>query len=284
MSEPTHIEPQVSFLVLDFRKEPETRACLESIRRHAKLPHKTVLLDNGGSAALAIAEIMADASDHSLKLSDPSYPWQLYQEGLCDTLISKRAGRGGGHGQTDLFRWCDTPYAIFVQNDQELVADIDEAAFAQMVSLLNTGLYQCIDLNGDQSGRGVWTDRAHLVRTDFFNGLGPFPNGGPGHDAAPWNEAYLQRVFAERGYRIFHAPQRAFIDCGRTSVREAGDGLYQHECDTKCLTVLKQPTHKTEVYPPFSDEEWSRVLAGQWRDGDIPEQWKPHSFTIPHWH
>lgn len=256
-------EPTLSVLVLDFRKPEMTRDCLVSIREHLKVPHKTVLLDNGGGQ---------------------DYPWQWYREGLCDVLISKREGRGGGYGQTDLFRWCDTPYALFVQNDQTLIVDIEESAFSQMTGVLASGRYRCVDLNGDQSGRGVWTDRAHLIETAFFNSLGPFPNGGPGLDAQSWNEAYLQRVFAERGYRIFHVTQPVFSDCGKVSVREAGDGLYSHECDRKGLTVLRKPTYRTDVYPPLTPEEWQRMLAGEWRDGDIPEQWRPHSFRVPGWH
>lgn len=251
-------EPTLSVLVLDYRKPEETLACLQSLRTHLKVPAKVVLLDNGG-------------------VSD--YAWQYYKDGLCDVLLSKRKGQGGGAGQTDLFRWCDTEFALFVQQDQILLRDIDSLVFAEFTRLLLA--YQCIDLNGDQSRRGVWTDRAHLIRTSFFNSLAPFPNGGPGNDAAPWNEAYLQRVFTERGFRIAHVDPVFFRDNGKWSVREAGDGLYKHRCDTKRMTILKRPTYRTDVYPPFTDAEWTRVLDGQWTDGDIPEQWRAHSFT--HW-
>lgn len=253
--------PLVSALVLDYLKPDTTRACLESLRRHLKVPHKIVLLDNGGVA---------------------DYTWGYYRDGLADVLISKRLGGGGGQGQTDLFRWCDTQYALFVQNDQVLTHDIsiENGLWDLIVTPLQRG-YHCVDLNGDQSGRGVWTDRAHLIETAFFNSLAPFPNGGPGNDAAPWNEAYLQRVFAERRYRIAHITPALFRDEGMWSVREAGDGLFRHRCDSKQLHVLKRPTYRTEVYPPLNDEEWGRMLAGKWVDGDIPEQWKAHSFV--HW-
>lgn len=254
-----HQEPLVSFLVLDFLKHEETKLCLESIRAHAKIPHKIILLDNGGKQ---------------------DYSWEFYKNGLCDVIISKAVGRGGGYGQTDLFRWCDTKYAIFVQQDQQLMYDIGEGEFNHLVTPLSNG-YHCVDLNGDQSRRGVWTDRAHLIETAFFNSLGPFPNGGPGLDNIPWNEEFLQKVFAEKGYKILHLQGPIFSDGGKWSIREAGDGLYRHRCDVKSLYVLRKPTYKTEVYPPFNDEEWAKALAGKWVDGDIPEAWKAHSFV--HW-
>lgn len=253
--------PQLTAAVLDFNKEAETRACLESLRAHIRVPHKIVLLDNGGDASA-------------------TYPNDLYQAGLCDVLIRKRVGGGGGAGQTDLFRWCDTPLSLFCQNDQIMVDDLDEARLARFSAMLD-GQFRCIDLNGDQSSRGVWTDRAHLIKTDFFNSLAPFPNGGPGDDAAKWNEQYLQETFAARGYQIAHIRPALFADCGKWSVREAGDGLFRHRCDSKQIWILRQPTYRTEVYPPFSESEWQLALAGKWVDGTIPEAWRPHSFE--HW-
>ncbi len=254
-------EPQVTVLVLDYSKPIETRRCLESICRHLLVAHKTVLLDNGGGL---------------------DYPWQLYKDGLCDVLISKRVGRGGGYGQTDLFRWCDTPFALFLQNDQELLYDVDETQFARLAALLDG--YQCVDLNGDQSGRGVWSDRAHLIKTDFFNSLAPFPNGGPGLDAAKWNEQYLQEVFADRGCQIAHVKPALFADCGKWSVRESGDGILKHRCDTKQMYVVKQPTYLSDVYPPLNEDEKRQMLAGEWVDGTIPVAWLSHSFAVPAWH
>lgn len=259
--------PILTVAVLSFNKEQETRLCLESLRRHLKVPEsQIVLLENG---------------------SEAEYPWAFYREGLCDVVIIKRRGCGGGVGQTDLFRFSPSPYTLFVQCDQVLQYDITPKTFIDLMCLLeplspeDNGHYQVVDLNGDQSGRGVWTDRAHLVKTEWFNGLGPFPNGGPGLDDVPWNEAYLQTKVTPR--RICHVQPTLFRDIGKWSVREAGDGLYRHECDTKRLYILKKPTYRTEVYPPFNDAEWERVLAGQWVDGDIPEQWKPHSFTVGAW-
>ncbi len=248
---------KVSFLILDYKKEYETRNCLNSIKKNALFPYRTILLDNG---------------------SNDNYPWNIYKEGMCDVLISKKNGMGGGYGQTDLIRYCNTPYFFFVQNDQTLSLSLTEKHLDYFIDLLNNG-YHCVDLNGDQSRKGVWTDRAHFMKTEVFNNLGPFPNGGPGLDGIPWNEEYLQKKFQENNYKIAHVTPAPFSDEGRTSIREAGDGLYKHNCDDKRLWILKQPTYITEPYPPFDKEfEWPKVLKGEWEQGSIPLKWKQHSF------
>ena len=253
-------EIKCSFLVLDFKKEVETYNCLLSIKKHAMFPHKIIYLDNGAF--------------------DEKYPHEFYKDGLCDVLIRKKNGMGGGYGQTDLIRYCDTPYFFFVQNDQELILDLSPENMDYFIGLLNNG-YNCVDLNGDQSRRGAWTDRAHFMKTEFFNSLGPFPNGGPGHDSEPWNESYLQYKFQENNYKIAHIKPAPFKDCGKWSVREAGDGLYKHRCDTKILFVEKIPTYKTEVFPPFNDEEWELALSGNWpKEGKVPELWINNVFKF----
>src|ERR1041384_263136 len=130
-----------SFLVLDFKKSQETFNCVESIKKPALFPYTTIYLDNGGF--------------------DEEYPNELYKKGLCDVLVRKKNGMGGGYGQTDLIRYCPTEYFFFIQNDQELILDITQENINWFIELLNNG-YSCIDLNGDQSRSGIWTDRAHF--------------------------------------------------------------------------------------------------------------------------
>lgn len=247
-----------TFAVLDFKKEQETRECLESIRKHAKFKHKIVYLDNGGNE---------------------DYSWQIYKDNLCDVLISKKIGKGAGFGQVDLFRFCDTKYIYFVQNDQTLINDITEETNKTFIDLINNG-FKCVGLNGDQSHKGIWTDRAHFMETSFFNSLAPFPCGGPGNDALPWNEAYMQKIFEEHAYKIAQIRPIFFQDNGKWSVREAGDGLYKHRCDSKEFFILKKPTFKTEIYPPFNEEEWRKALDGTWENGTIPEAWKDKAFSF----
>lgn len=252
---------KVSFLILDFRKEEETNHCLRSIKKHALFSHKIIYLDNGGY------------NEHY-----PNSFYENYEDYGIDVLIRKKNGMGGGYGQTDLIRYCDTEYFIFVQNDQQLISEILPEHVDYMISLLNNG-YHCVDLNGDQSNRGAWTDRAHFMKTSFFNSLGPFPNGGPGLDNVPWNEEYLSHKFRDNNYKIAHIKPTIFKDCGKWSIREAGDGLYKHRTDTKIMFIEKTPTYKTDVFPPFDSEDWELALSGNWpKEGKVPNLWIKNVF------
>lgn len=249
----------LSFLVCDFRKKFETQNCLQSIKKHALLPHCTIYLDNGAS--------------------DENYPNDFYQQELCDIIIRKRRGMGAGFGQTDLIRFCSTKYFIFVENDQELIQDITQDRLNYFIDLLENKGFHCIDLNGDQSNKDAWTNRAHLMKTSFFNSFAPFPNGGPGYDSLPWNEEFLSHKFRDNNYKIAHIRPLFFKDCGKWSIREAGDGLYKHRTDTKILFIEKTPTYKTDVFPPFDTEDWELALSGNWpKDGKVPNLWKNNVF------
>lgn len=259
--------PKVSILILDFNRKEEGRNLLESIKNLVSFDKEVVYLTNGGES---------------------DYAYDFYKEGLIDTLIIKKHGDGGGFGQTDLFRYCKTKYAYFVQVDQLLVLPITQDTNDKFIQLLNSG-YHCIDLNGDQSNRGVWTDRAHFIDVEFFNNLGPFPNFGPGLDNGKWNEQHLQEKFQENNYKIAHIKPTFFADCGRYSVRQAGkygEGVLIHSTDEKRMFVIKPIKEKCLVYPPLNNDEWSDMLEGRWpvwgkdKEGRIPEAWKPHSFTF----
>lgn len=252
----TSQSPTLTVAVLTFRKPTETRLCLQSLHVHLKVPATIVLLDNGGGL---------------------DYPVDLYREGLCDVLIVKREGQGGGVGQTDLFRWADTPYTLFVQSDQVMRHDLTPHLLDEAAQLLDTG-YQCIDFNGDQSNRGVWTDRAHLIKTDLFNSFAPFPNGGPGpRHADRWNENYLQQIFEDRQYRIAHIKPTLFADIGKWTVRENGGGLVRMRTDTKQVWWDAIPVRR-DVFPDHTDLEWETVLAGDWPQGQTPDRYVEHAF------
>ena len=252
----------VSVLVLDYRKPVETRACLQSIRERLKVPHQIIYLDNG---------------------SNDTYPWDLYRQGLCDILICKKNGRGGGVGQTDLFRLCDTQYAYFVQSDQILIRDITSDIQDRLISALTEDA-KCIDLNGDQSQKGRWTDRAHFIDAQWFNSLAPFPNGGPGplHELR-WNENYLQEVFDKLGNPIIHVRPLFFADRGIWTVRETPcGGIVRMRTDTKAVQWDKLPT-QPYIFPEHTPLEWETVIAGNWPADTVPEIYLKRGDSFNHW-
>lgn len=251
---------KVSYLILDFNRPEEGELLLTSLQSLARHPKEVVYLCNGGNSSYAI---------------------DFYNRGLIDTLIIKKDGDGGGFGQTDLWRYCKTKYAFFLQVDHILVSEIKQETINYFIDLLENKSFKCIDLNGDQSNKGGWTDRAHFMSSEFFNSLAPFPNGGPGteNEGFFWNEEYLGNTFANNGFKIAHISPLFFRDCGKWSVRQAGDGLYKYRCDTKNLYVLGKPTYRTEVFPPFNDSEWELAINGNWpKDGMVPKQWEKNSF------
>jgi hypothetical protein len=252
----------VSFLVLDYRKPDETRSCLQSIRRHAKIPHQIIYLDNG---------------------SRESYPWYFYQEGLCDIFLSKKRGYGGGVGQTDLFRFCNTQYAYFVQSDQLLIHDITLDIQDRFITALTTGA-RVIDLNGDQSQVGRWTDRAHFIDVGWFNSLAPFPDGGPGEwHHLRWNENYLQEIFDKLDNPIVHVKPTMFADRGVYTVRELPcGGIVRMRTDTKAVEWLIPPK-EPYIFPEHTEAEWATVIRGEWIAGTIPDIYLKRGDSFNHW-
>ncbi len=250
---------KASFLVLDYKKPKETEMCLRSIRENAKFSHQIIYQDNG---------------------SNEDYPFELYKKGLIDILISVKNGMGGGYGQTDLFRFCDTKYAFFVQSDQVLRHGLDDYHIDMFIEFLTKNNMDCIDLNGDQSNRGVWTDRAHFIDVDFFNSLAPFPNGGPGkfhHNR--WNENYLQEVFEKRGNKFAHLRPAVFQDIGIWTVRELPCGaVMKMRTDTKEMHWISTPKSPYD-FPELTESEWNTSISGNWVNGTIPENYKKHSFN-----
>lgn len=252
---------KVSFLVLDFKKPEETVNCLYSIKEHALFPHRTIYLDNG---------------------SNENYPWSIYEDNLCDILIRNKIGTGCGNGTQQLFESCDTEWAIYWQNDQTLIRDLYDKDIEYFIDLIENKGYGCVDLAGAQNGVNNYSERAQFINVDFYKKIYKGEKGqlgGPGvFNHKKYTEAFVSEHFKANNLNIAHLQPTIAKDCGKWSIRAIGDGLYKWRCDTKQTYILKTPTYPTELWPPFNSEEWSKVITGQWVDGDIIEEWKKHSF------
>jgi hypothetical protein len=245
----------VSFLVLDYYRPEESEVCLASIRKNCLAEHQIYYFNNG-------------ANDY--------YPYDLFKRGLCDNIIARKINNGGGYATEELFKICDTQYAIYVQCDQWLSKIITEDDIRHFTSLLNSG-YSCVDLAGGQCGNNVYSERAHFIDVDFYNSIPNKPHGGPGpFGHLEHNEGYIQRFFYENDLSVHH--NYYFGNNGKKSIRqhECG-GITMHFTDSKKLFIIKTPTSPTNSIG-IGKEDWEKIINGNWINGNIPSDWKQHSF------
>lgn len=267
MSTPTYTEPSLAVLVLDFAKPIETRLCLESVKRHLKVPHTVILCDNG---------------------SGEDYPLQFVRDGLVDQLIVNRASRGLGLGTRDLFALSAAKLTLYLQNDQFLARDLTAPEVDHLCSLLyrpnDQGTVVSISLAGAPCGRGTYSERAHLIETTLYqnieragdlgyHGAGPYHNG-------PWREEQMQKLYERKGWTHLTDYPPIVQDNGVFAVRDMGEGgLWCHRTDTKLLWCIRQPVVRNPAYPKLNDAEWVLAETGAWpKGGMIPEAEEKDSF------
>ncbi len=257
---------ELSFLVINFSRDGETHLCLKSIRDNCKIPHRITLLDNGSL--------------------ESQIAYNFFKEGLCDDLILKNENDGGSLGEQDLFNFCKTPYAIFVQCDQILNKEIIQETFTRFKQIVDYDSHiRCIDMAGGQAGMNIYSDRAHFINRDFFNAIENKPEWGPGHEGTVENgqhsEGYIQDKFKRMGWRVIHTDH--FTDNGKWSIRQiqGNNGISKHSTDSKQLFWVERPNHvgPDGSFPNLTKREWELSVNGEWIDGTIPENWKRDSFT-----
>ena len=281
-------EPELTYLVLDFLKEPETRRCLESIKRHTKFPHKVIYLHNGPVVEQehTTGRNPQSEQEHTTGQGPLPYPARFLAEGLCDQLIQTSTNTGLGIGTRDLFAASFSPYSFYLQNDQFLNRDFTQEEFKSLTAMIGQQLrspddglvwtVQSVDLAGGVWGLHKYTERAHLIPTTFYkqleaSGLLGYHGAGP-YDDGPWREEQIQTFYKKNRYLHYTYPNRFITDFGHRSVRENKDGsLWSQEPDTKKLTLLRGPVHKRASWPKLNDEEWAGVLRTQnWPQDTVP--------------
>lgn len=258
----------ISFLVLDYNRPGETYQCLKSIRQNAKFDNQIIYLSNGGNQ---------------------DYVFDFYRQGLMDKVILNKENSGLGFGTTDLFRMCNTDYAIYFQNDQWLAREFTQQELDEMLKIIDR-IYpdhtqrkvKSIGLAGDPC-QGQYSERAHLIRTAFYNNIPDMPNGGAGpYHHIEWNEGYIQKWYKHHGLLHYIWPKPLVGDNGCFALRENPDGSkWRHRTDTKELWLLGGPVKEKYIYPNFTQEEWDEVLKAQaWPNGRIPLKEQAHSFRF----
>jgi len=261
-------EPILSIVVLDFGKQVESYMCLASIRKHVKVPYKVIFCDNG-----ALQE----------------YPVNYLKDGLIDKLIINRHSDGLGIGTRDLFAAVFSPLTLYLQNDQCFSRDFTEQDLVALSGYLGASdnggpTIASISLAGSPCGKGIYSERAHIISTRFYkdmerNGILGYHGAGKWHDG-PWREAQIQAFYKKENLTHWEPNILPWVsDNGVFALRDMGDGgVFVHRTDTKQVWVIVRPKTKNPAYPKMTDEEFKLCANGLWPDGKIPEQEIKDSF------
>jgi hypothetical protein len=257
-------------LILDFNKREESEILLNSLKSYIKFPYRVIFLDNG---------------------SYINYSFDFYQNGLIDILIKNKEGRGLGYGTKQLFAAAESEFCLYIQNDQYLWRDFTKEELGYLQSAIDQNLndkkIKSISLAGNICGDGIYSERAHLIKSDFYKSLEPLSIGGAGkYHNLPWREGQLQDTYKNNNYTHYIYQHPLFVDNGKCAIRENPDGsLWKHEPDTKRLFLIRGPVKEKFIYPYFDETEWGKVLETQsWPDGQIPSKEKENSFIVDRWH
>lgn len=264
-------EPILSIFVLDYAKPIESRLCLESVKRHVKVPYKVIFVDNG---------------------SGEDYSLQFLKEGLVDQLIINRDSTGLGIGTRDGMNACFGQVALMLQNDQLFIKDFLMPEFISLVTNFGATTEDgkkvgSINLAGNVAPEGVYSERAHLISTRFYkdmerNNILGYAGAGPYHDAGPWREAQIQELYARENLIHWTPPAMPWVrDNGVYALRDMKEGgVFLHRTDTKQVWVIVPPTgDKNPMYPKMTEEEFSMCKRGEWMDGRIPSLERQDSFN-----
>jgi hypothetical protein len=263
-----YTEPELTVLVLDFRKERETRRCLESVKKHLKVSHKIIYLHNGVGV---------------------DYPYELFREGLIDQFIQTKKNNGLDVGTRDLFAASFSPWSFYLQNDQTLKRDFTQEEFDQIKNMIGQQLQspedgsvwtvKSVDLAGGMAGLHTYSERAHIVPTAFYKKLEEaglnYGGAGPYHHVR-WREGQIQDFYKTQHFLHYTYPNVLVNDDGDTSIRENPDGsIWEHHADTNGVRLVRGPIKEKNDHPPFTDLEWEQVLKTQsWPEWQVPERRK----------
>jgi hypothetical protein len=261
-------EPELSILVLDFVKPDETRACLESISKHVKFETKVIYLHNGPAP----------------------YPFDFYREGRVDTVIQKRFNDGLGVGTRDLVAICSTKYFMMLQNDQIIARDFYQRELDIYTQILDSNAFlegkwvKSIGLAGHVAGHNIYSERSHIMETEFYKGMErelPLSPGGAGpYHHQQWREGQIQEYYKQENYLHLVMDNPLVLDRGVWTIRDVGGGRVKMRTDTKAVWWLIPPT-ESYIFPEMTEQEWRDSICGNWKDGTIPQTYldKRQSFN-----
>jgi len=216
------------------------------------------------------------------------YSQKFLDEGLVDELVVNKKNTGCGPATVQMYDICKTPYLIYIQSDQKLTEKIGASMMDTFIELLDNSC-NCIDLAGGQND-GNFSERANMINVEFYKKIPKETLGGPGiTNAEKYVEEWVGDYFKDNNLKIAKVSPTFFSDEGYYSVRQLSQDdpcILKHSCWTKEIWMLTEPPKRRhEVYPPLNDEEWEKLLIGdfpKWKNnerGFVPEEWKGNAFT-----
>lgn len=263
----TDFTKKVTVGILDFYQENESRELLESLKKNLDIKLNILFIDNG---------------------TPKPYSHKFLEEGLVDELVVNEKNYGCGPATVQMYDICKTPYLIYVQNDQKLAQKIDAPMINTFIELLDNSC-DCIDLAGGQNGKR-FSERANMMNVEFYKKVPKETLGGPGiTNSLRYVEEWVGDYFSDNDLKIAKVSPTFFSDEGHYSVRQLSQDdpcILKHSCWTKEIWILTEPPKRRyEVYPPLNDEEWEKLLSGdfpKWKNNErglVPEAWKGNAFT-----
>lgn len=249
----------LTYALLDYDRPKESELCLKSIHKYSHFPFNIVYLSNGGNQ---------------------DYVMDFYKQGLIDKLILRKSNSGCGLGTRECFNDfnLESEFIVYVQTDQFLTRDFNEAELKDYIDLINKYHYFYIDMAGNQ-GNGRFSERAFMMKKGYYQSI-PNTIGGPGPLASEkWTEQSVQE-YIERNRFVFYSAKPLFADNGKNSIRQYPcGGQLLVETDTKKVHIIKSITKRVD-FPniKLTDLEWNLILKNEWINGTVPEQQKQDSF------
>ena len=245
----------ISFLILDFNRPEELKALLYSLKHHVKFDdYEVILLSNGGQQ---------------------DYVFDLYEEGLIDKCILSRVNEGSGFGTLRLTDFCQSEYFINIQCDHQFARDLSSHEVGEMIKTLDHPKVGFIDFSFITRRQNKFSERAFMMKTDFYNS-NPLQEGG---GTGPSQNLTLKGTEDATGEWITKNnllgvdwQPRLLFDIGKYAVIETPcGGVLRRRCDSQELEVIKLPKEKMPLWN-LLDKEWDDILEGKWERWRIPEK------------
>jgi hypothetical protein len=249
----------LSFLLLDYNRPNELNMVLNSIKSHVKLNYQIIVHANGG---------------------EQNYHIDLYKNNLITKLILNKENNGAGFGSIDLFNYCNTDYAFYIEGDQTFIRDFTKEELNLWKSKIEKDNYEFISPIGNAT-QGEFSQRAFFTKTLFYRQLSlNMPCGGPGpYCEKNTNENFTQKYLLNTN-KLYNVNPPLCTDMGCFSRCINPDkSEWLHRTDTKQHWLIKGPVKEKYVYPQFNEEEWEKILNQQEWNGEIPEKLKTCSFV-----